>query len=112
MNNPAEQRHCAAYENVAMLTTLMLKAARNADWDRLVELETECRSAFITVRTDTPEPPHSAEFVRHKSLLLRQILLDDAEIRKLVEPRVEELANWLGSAGHSRQLNNAYLPGA
>ncbi|MGE0557219.1 MAG: flagellar protein FliT [Burkholderiales bacterium] len=106
-----ERQNCAIFERIASLTADMYAAARNADWNRLIELETLCRSEFEAAHSGQPLPPHSAEFVRRKSALLRQILADDAEIRRLVEPRMEELAVWLGSAGNTRQLNNAYRPG-
>ena len=107
-----ERQNCAVFERIASLTADMAVAARNADWDWLIKLESMCRTEFEAAHAAQPLPPHSVEFVRHKSVLLRQILADDAEIRRLVEPRVEELAVWLGNTGNSRQLNNVYRPGA
>lgn len=107
-----ERQNCAVFERIAMLTADMYAAARNVDWDRLIELESMCKSEFEAAHSDQPLPPHSAEFVRRKSALLRQILADDAKIRSLIEPRLDELAVWLGSAGNTRQLHDAYRSGA
>ena len=109
MHDAAEQ-HCLAYEQIAQLTSAMLAAARDARWEHVVELEAQCKSAFEAL-AGLPAVAPASEFVQRKAVLIRRVLADDAEIRRLIEPRIAELGQWLGSARSSHRLRDAYLTG-
>ena len=108
-----EQQVLATYERIARLTGQMLAAAQAGQWDRLTALEQECGALFAPL-IDQPEQPVSAnaEYRTRKAELIRHILDDDARIRVLVEPRLEDLAALLSAGRQKRQLNRAYQPDA
>jgi flagellar protein FliT len=104
-----EQQVLATYEHIARLTGQMLAAAQASQWDRLTALEQECSALFAPLMAQPERPaPASADYVSRKSELIRHILADDAQIRLLVEPRLEDLAALLSTGRQQRQLNRAY----
>jgi flagellar protein FliT len=106
-----EQQALVAYEHIARITGQMLAAAKAAQWDRLTALEEQCSALFAPLMAE-PEraAPPSAEYRQRKAELLRAILDDDARIRVLVEPRLEDLTALLGATRQKQQLNRAYQP--
>ncbi len=97
------------YGSVSVKTGQMLEAARGGDWDRLVELEKDCRALIDTLKhaDEAPCPP-DPDYVQRKAELIRKVLADDIEIRKHTEPWMEKLQALLGSARQLRQLERAY----
>ena len=99
------------YGSVADKTGQMLDAARNSDWERLVELEKDCRALIETLkRVDDPAAQPDAHYVQRKTEIIRKVLADDVEIRKHTEPWMEKLQAILGSARQMRKLERAYGP--
>jgi flagellar protein FliT len=101
-----------AYENILSLTEEMLLAARESDWERLIERERECcrqvqtlASAQVDTRLDPP-------FQQRKIEIIHKVLAGDAEIRDLTEPRMARLQELLSGTRRERQLISAYGPGA
>ena len=105
-----EQRILVAYERIARLTGQMLAAAEASQWDRLTTLEEECSTLFDPLLVE-PEraAPATLEYRQRKAELIRSILADDARIRALVEPRLEDLSALLGATRQKQKLNRAYL---
>ena len=98
------------YENILAVTARMLGAARAAEWDRLVELEQECRllvQSLIAARSGN-EIELEPEVRKRKFEIIRKVLADDAEIRNLTEPWMQRLQHLLGSIGQERKLRAAY----
>ncbi|MBX3664131.1 MAG: flagellar protein FliT [Burkholderiales bacterium] len=102
---------CTAYERIASLTAAMLEAARAAHWDRLLQLENECREVFSGLTAAQGNAPPTPDEQRRKAALIQQVLADDAEIRKLVEPWVAELGQWLGVNTRNHRLRDTYSTG-
>lgn len=100
--------HFAAYERIAELTAAMLAAARESQWEELIVLENECKTVFASLVETAQAPLATPEQMRRKAALIQQVLADDAEIRKLVEPWVAELGQWLGSSSRSNRLQDTY----
>ena len=104
-----EQQTLVAYERIARITGQMLGAARVSQWDRLTALERECSALFAPLVAAPDRPvPASAEYRRRKAELIRNILADDARIRALVEPRLQDLSSLLCSARQKQKLDRAY----
>ena len=104
-----EQQTLATYERIACLTGQMLHAAEASQWDRLSALEQDCRALFAPLIAEPDrELPRSLEYRQRKAELLRWILAEDARIRALVEPRLEELSTLLGATRRKQQLDHAY----
>lgn len=88
--------HVELYEEICLLSSRMVEAARARDWDKLIELERDVirlRSRLIT----TPEDSEllAADLAR-KHRLIQRILEDDAEVRRHTEPWMERMRQFLG----------------
>ncbi len=96
------------YEDASCLTRQMLVAARESDWDQLVEHETQCAARLAQLISARPAQTQSAEFQRRKGALIRAMLDDDAEIRMLVEPWLAKLSELIGSTRQQSRLHQSY----
>ncbi len=108
---PVETDSCASYERIAGLTAAMLEAARAEQWDLLLQLEDECRAVFSDLTEASAMQQSTPDAQRRRAALIRQVLADDAEIRKLVEPWVAELGQWLGVNTRNHRLRDTYSAG-
>ncbi|WP_333844087.1 flagellar protein FliT [Pelomicrobium sp.] len=97
----------AAFEALSALTERMLQSARAGDWDRLVELERECRRLAETLQA-TPQAPLTPEEQQRKAALIRKVLADDAEIRSLAVDWMAELERLLDTHRRARALQRVY----
>lgn len=102
------QEVISLYETVAVITDQMLAAARQGDWDRLVELETRCASHVETLRRGEAPVALTGESRLRKVQIINKILADDREIRNLTEPWMTQLSRMMNSAGTERKLSQAY----
>lgn len=96
------------YESILAVTAEMLEAARNNDWDRLVEREQHCRDLvgrLMQAREPAPLDPASR---KRKAQIIRQVLADDAAIRDLTQPWMARLQHLMTSTSQERRLNTAY----
>lgn len=68
----------------------MLAAAKVADWDQVAQYETVCAVLINELRgrgrTDSLQPDER----REKSAIMRSILINDAKIRALAEPWLDQ----------------------
>ena len=100
------------YDAMSVKSALMVDAAKNSDWDRLVALEKDCRAMVATLKkVDTGTSRPDAGYVRRKVALIRKVLADDAEVRRYTEPWMEQLQVLLGSARQEQRLQQAYDSG-
>lgn len=98
----------ALYEEIARLTGHMLSAAHQADWDRLIELEAGCARCIESIKGCGVPARLSEEARQQKIALLKRILSDDREIRKLTAPWMENVGKLLGTAKVQCQVARAY----
>lgn len=105
-----EQQVIATYERIRDFTSQMLEAARHSDWDRLTSVERECRTLVDTLVSSEGGLRLSTPLQRRKVEIIRQVLADDAEIRKLTEPWMTQLEQLLGNVRNQRKLARAYDP--
>lgn len=97
----------SAYEAIGRITGEMLRAARDAEWDRLVELEKSC-SAVVSRLRDGGEVPLNAAGRERKISLIRQILDDDRQIRDLTQPWMARLSALINNSKTERRIAAAY----
>jgi flagellar protein FliT len=64
----------------------MLAAARAGDWDAVCRLEGACAVVIARLREIARDTPLSREEQFERTRILRAILANDAEIRRLCEP--------------------------
>ena len=91
------------YQALEKASTDMLSAAREADWDQVVKLEGACVLLIAQLKHAATEKPLAAEEGKLKTRLMQRILVNDAEIRHLAEPWLEDLDRML--AGKARMLH-------
>jgi flagellar protein FliT len=91
------------YEAIERASADMLDAARNGQWDEVVKLEGACAVLISQLKHAAKEHSLQAEESKLKSRIMQRILLNDAEIRHLAEPWLEDLDHLL--AGKSKTLH-------
>jgi flagellar protein FliT len=96
------------YENVASITGQMLCAAREKNWDRLIELESLCTSHVDRLRSEEPVAAVTGSARERKVQIIMQILDDDRQIRAITEPWMEHLSHLISSVGTERRLAQTY----
>lgn len=103
------QEIISIYESVAVITDQMLAAARAADWEQLIELESRCTN-HVEVLKRNPEPRELLSPVARekKTRIIKQILQDDREIRTITEPWMAQLSALINSTGTERKLSRTY----
>lgn len=100
------------YEEMSLLSSRMVDAARAGEWDSLIELErdvTGLRNALMAIPDDGNSP--AGDMARKRSLIQR-ILEDDAEVRRHTEPWMEHVRQFLGDGLRRRDVEKAYAAGA
>jgi flagellar protein FliT len=91
------------YEALERASNDMLAAARAANWDQVVKLEGACVLLIAQLKHAASEQALASEEARDKNRIMQRILVNDAEIRTLAEPWLEDLDQML--AGKSRTLH-------
>jgi flagellar protein FliT len=91
------------YEALEKASTDMLSAARTADWEQVVKLEGACVLLISQLKHAAAETALAGEEARLKSRIMQRILVNDAEIRTLAEPWLEDLDRML--VGQARTLH-------
>ena len=113
----SEDQTVALYLSVADITSKMLAAARNSDWEGLCALEADCASQVRVLKSieskATSEKAENGVPLTHatrlrKRALIEQILADDREIRQLTESWIAQLSSLLNRPRVERQLSMAY----
>lgn len=98
----------AAYEQVLAIMQHMHHAAGSAEWDRLVELEHDCKAVVAGLAADGNGVSLGPALQRRKTEIIRQVLAEDAAIRSITEPWLAQLQGLLGTRRRERQLSTAY----
>jgi flagellar protein FliT len=99
------------YEAIERASADMLAAARNGNWDEVLKLEGACvllisqlKHAAQDHEPGTPVRDERAlEAARAKSRIMQRILVNDAEIRHLAEPWLQDLDDTM--AGREKTLH-------
>jgi len=86
------------YEAIERASVDMLAAARAGNWDEVVKLEGACVLLISQLKHAAQEPPpppardvQALEAAKAKSRIMQRILVNDAEIRHLAEPWLQDL---------------------
>nr|WP_315194021.1 flagellar protein FliT [uncultured Aquabacterium sp.] len=85
------------YQAIEHASLDMLTAARGGDWDRVVKLEGACAVLISQLKHASAEHPMGQAEQALKSRIMQRILVNDAEIRHLAEPWINELGTMMGS---------------
>jgi flagellar protein FliT len=79
------------YEAIERASADMLAAARAGDWDRVVKLEGACAVLISQLKHAASGEHLAPEEAQLKTRIMQRILVNDAEIRTLAEPWLEDL---------------------
>ena len=79
------------YEAIEQASQDMLEAARVGDWAHVVKLEGACALLIAQLKRNAAERPLGSDEAQLKSRIMQRILVNDAEIRQLAEPWLEDL---------------------
>ena len=79
------------YEAIEQASADMLAAARSGNWDEVVKLEGACVLLISQLKHAATKEPLAPSDAQTKSRIMQRILLNDAEIRHLAEPWLEDL---------------------
>jgi flagellar protein FliT len=79
------------YEAIEQASTEMLAAARAGNWDQVVKLEGACVLLISQLKHAARTQPLKPEEAQQKTRIMQRILVNDAEIRHLAEPWLEDL---------------------
>ena len=91
------------YEAIEQASHEMLEAARVGNWDHVVKLEGACALLISQLKHAAGNHELEPEEARLKSRIMQRILLNDAELRQLAEPWLEDLDDLL--AGRPKTLH-------
>jgi flagellar protein FliT len=111
MNRTTTTRDCTAmdtpllsyYEAIEQASADMLQAARTGNWDQVVKLEGACVLLISQLKHAARGEALAPAEAQLKSRIMQRILVNDAEIRTLAEPWLEDLDNMM--AGRSRTIH-------
>jgi flagellar protein FliT len=79
------------YESIEQASHDMLNAARAGDWDQVVKLEGACALLISQLKNAAAKQPMGSDEAQLKSRIMQRILVNDAEIRQLAEPWLDDL---------------------
>ncbi|MBB5205907.1 flagellar protein FliT [Inhella inkyongensis] len=79
------------YEAIEQASAQMLSAARHGDWDEVVKLEGACAVLIGQLKEAANDQSLTSDEAPLKARIMQRILLNDAEIRQLAEPWMDEL---------------------
>jgi flagellar protein FliT len=96
------------YQSVEAASSEMLAAVRRQDWDALVEAEKRCAGGIGRLKAADAEARLDETDRLRKAEIIRRVLAHDAEIRRLLDPRMHELERLLNAAGTRRRVDTAY----
>jgi len=85
------------YEAIEQASQDMLEAARAGDWDHVVKLESACALLIAQLKRNAADKSLAPQEAQLKSRIMQRILVNDAEIRQLAEPWLEDLDDVLAA---------------
>ena len=79
------------YEAIEQASEQMLSAARDGDWDQVVKLEGACALLISQLKQAASVQDLGRDERQLKGRIMQRILVNDAEVRTLAEPWLEDL---------------------
>ena len=104
----SQQSAIVIYENVAGITTQMLQAAKQQDWDELAVLEASCAEQIAQLKIEEDASPLASDVRARKLASIKSILANDREIRNIVSPWMVRLNSLMSSLHMEGKLTRTY----
>ena len=83
------------YKAIENASQKMLAAAQAENWDQVVKLEGACVLLISQLKHAARSAPLDGDAAKAKSRIMQRILINDAEIRHLAEPWLQDLDDML-----------------
>ena len=98
------------YEEIQAISGEMVAAAQANDWDNLVALESHVATLRDRLMNGEGADPLVLSVTERaqKMAMIQKILDNDVEIRRYVEPWMDNVRQFLGSQSQRRKMQNAY----
>ena len=96
------------YAAMGELTSQMVAAADESDWDRLEALELRMSAHVALLKSGESAVRLEGEQRQRKVSLIKQMLADDRKVRDRIEPWMAQLSKLISSTGTERRVVNAY----
>ena len=85
------------YQAIEKASQDMLEAARTGNWDHVLKLEGACAVLISQLKHSAAAQPLGDDEAQFKSRIMQRILVNDAEIRQLAEPWLDDLDDLLAA---------------
>ena len=89
------------YEAIERASADMLDAARTGNWDHVIKLEGACVLLISQLKNAARGSALSGEESQLKSRIMKRVLVNDAEIRHLAEPWIDDLDQMIGGRANT-----------
>jgi flagellar protein FliT len=89
------------YEAIERASADMLNAARAGDWEQVVKIEGACVLLISQLQQAAKHDSLSGTAAQRKARLMHRILINDAEVRNLAEPWLDQLGDMLTGKAHT-----------
>lgn len=96
------------YQQLLSLSQAMLRLATDGRWDELIDTEVDYVSAVEKLAKTTQDVPLSSEALEQLRPVLRHILDNEAEVKRLLQGRMSELSDLVSQSSRQKSVNNAY----
>lgn len=95
------------WQELYALSNTMLTLARSGKWDELIDQEVKYVTLMETIAKNpvAQDNPFHQEQARQ---MLTKVLANEAELRTLLQHRMDELRELIDQTGRQKSLHNAY----
>ena len=98
----------AIYESLSALTEQMCEAAERGEWDRLIDLEKQCRQQVAVMEQVEVSATLDESSRQRKARLIKKILANDADIRSRTVAWMGQLQRIMQSNRQEQRLHQTY----
>jgi flagellar protein FliT len=91
------------YQAIEKASQDMLEAARTGNWDQVLKLEGACALLISQLKQTASGRSLGSDEALFKSRIMQRILVNDAQIRRLAEPWLDQLDELL--AGQTKTVH-------
>lgn len=95
------------YQQLATVTSQMRQAAKQSEWDHLLELEQQCKQLVALIK-QLDSSPINEHLRLQKMSLIHKILADDTAIRDYTQPWMSKLQHMMNSSRSEQKVQQAY----
>jgi len=96
------------YQQLLDLSQQMLRLAAEGEWDDLIKKEVDYVSAVQRLARSTEAASPSVQAQEQLRPVLRRILDNESEVKRLLQARMDELASLVGQNSRQKSVMSAY----